>query len=377
MINFKDLLRFLIKDLIRDGWRTIITSLNLLVFICCYFTIAALAQAAFKIGNQPTDRSSLIIISRNVFDLVDSVVSEEEFIPAQELQPEFVKSVSPLVFRIVKADDFIAQLRAAPLEAMQSVHSLQLLEGFWPIKTNEIIIGEGTAALTNWIVGDTVRIYGSDFKISGLVRAPGTKFSAIWMTLETASALFNNPGHYQFAWIQLQPGVDGEVIRENLQNDPRLNNRYDVFFSDNLYQQYTKAIADMKGISLTLVILALTSVILGTYSNVFLILNERSRDITILRAIGFQSSAIRGLIIIRTLLQVTAAFLLSWGISQLILGWFNKVNPLNLHSIPLPVTISGVIFLFGFSLTLVFGWVGVLLSTWHLQKRSVASFIHN
>jgi ABC-type antimicrobial peptide transport system permease subunit len=259
---------------------------------------------------------------------------------------------------------------------MQTVHALQLVSGYWPKGTNEIVIGEGTATMTNWKIGDTIQIYGTNFIISGLIRAPGTKFSSIWMTLDTATNLFNLKGIYQFAWIQLQSGVDSEAVRSRLQNDPRLIDRFEVYFADNLYQEYTKAVSDMQGVSGLLVILALSAVMLGTYCNIFLILSERSRDITILRAIGVQSGTIRALIILRTLLQVCLGYFLSWGVTSLLLGWFNHINPLTLHSIPLPVSISGKALLIGFILSIFFGWIGIWIPTRHLHNRSVASFIH-
>ena len=375
MTKLADVFRFVIKDLIDDGWRTTITILNLLVFICSYFALVGLAEAAYNFGNQPTDKSALLIISRNVFDPSESAVTERDFMPARELIPEYVKSVSPLVFKIINANGNLIQLRAARLEDMQSVHSLQLISGDWPISANQVVIGEGTAAMTDWKVGDKIHFYGADFSISGLIRAPGTKFSSIWMTLETASNLFDLKGVYQFGWIQLKSGTDYDAVRLKLQNDPRIIDRFEVFFADNLYQEYTKALSDLKGVSGLLVILALSAVMLGTYCNIFLILSERSRDITILRAIGIQSGSIRLLITLRTLLQVCVGYFLSWGVTSLLLNWFNRINPLTLHSIPLPVTISGNALWVGFILSVFFGWVGVWIPTRHLRNRSVASFI--
>jgi len=375
MGRISDLLRFTFKDLVSDGWRTLITVTNLLVFLCCYFAMEAFAEAAYKFGNQPTDRSALLIVSRNVFDPSESLVTDEEFQPARELMPAYVKSVTPLMFKIIQANTSLLQLRAASLEDMQTVHSLSLVSGEWPTGGDDIVIGEGALSGTGWTVGSTVRIYGSDFRISGIVRAPGTKFSSIWMRLDQAENLFNLQGVYQFAWIQLQPTADAEAVRMQLQNDPRLTDRFDVYFVDNLYQEYTKAVSDLKGLSSMLVLLALSAVMLGTYCNIFLILTERSREITILRAVGFQSGAIRGLIILRTLLQIAVAYLLAWGLTALLLNWFNRINPLSLHSIPLPVSISAFGLLLGAVLALIFGWVGVWLPTRHLRRRSVASFI--
>jgi ABC-type lipoprotein release transport system permease subunit len=375
MTKLGDIFRFVIKDLFRDGWRTIITIVNLLVFICSYFAMVALAEAAYKFGNQPTDKSALIIISKNVFDPSESTVTERDFLPAEELIPKYVKSVSPLIYKIINVNNNLIQLRAARLEDMQSVHSLQLISGDWPTGTDQVVIGEGTAAMTAWKIGDPIHIYGVDFTISGVVRAPGTKFSSIWMTLDTASTLFNLKGNYQFAWIQLQSGVNYDAVRSMLQNDPRLINGFDVYFADNLYQQYTKAVSDVKSMTGMLVVLALSAVMLGTYCNIFLVLSERSRDITILRAVGIQSGSIRALLTLRTLLQVCIGYILSWGVTSLLLVWFNRLNPLTLHSIPLPVSISANAFLFGLILSLFFGWAGIWIPTRHLRNRSVASFI--
>ncbi len=376
MTKLVDSLRFLLKDLIRDGWRTLITVVNLLVFICIYFALAAFAEATYKFGNQPTDRSALILISRNVFDPSESVVTNEDFVPAQELIPMYVSSVSPLIFKIIQVNGNLMQLRAARLEDMEEIHSLQLIEGFWPLRDDQVVIGEGTAVISNWNIGDVLHIYGSDFAISGIVRAPGTKYSSIWMTLDTATHLFDSVGKYQFAWIRVPTGVDVEQVRAMLQADPRLATRFDVYLADNLYQEYSKAVSDLKNVSGMLVILALLAVMLGTYCNIFLVLTERKKEITILRAVGYQSGTIRSLITIRTLLQVCFGYLISWGFITLLLNRFNQVNPLSLHSIPLPVSISSTTFLIGLVLSLLFAWIGVWLPTRQLLTQSVAHSIN-
>lgn len=377
MSNLGEIFRLTIKDLKYDGWRTVITTLNLLVFFCCFFSLSALAQAGEKFGNQPTDESALLIIEKNVLDPSDSLITDNEFIPVNELIPEYVKSASPLVLKVIKVDEYLIQLRGARLDDMKEIHSLELVQGHWPANSNEVLIGEGTAHLKGWQIGDKLHIYGSDFYISGVVRAPGTKFSAIWMTLATAETLFDLQGTYQFAWIQLQPGTDAKYVQDLLRNDIRLRNQYEVFLADNLYQEYTEALDNLSGVSNVMVFLALFAVMLGTYGSIFLILSERNREITILRACGITSNNIRGLIILRTLLQLLTAYIFGYGITALVLLYLNKINPLTLHSIPLPVTITGDIFLSGLLLAMLFGLAGVWIPTMHLDKRSVARMIND
>jgi ABC-type lipoprotein release transport system permease subunit len=375
MIKIFEGIRFIIQDLKSDGWRSIITVINLTVFISCYFCLSSLAEAGFKFGNQETDPSELMVISRNVFDMSDSQISEKDFAPIRELIPSPVKSVSPLILRHLNVNGYLLQIRAAPLEDLETVHSLTLLQGNWPGGSNEVVIGEGTVSLTNWKVGDSIRIFGVDFTVTGITRSPGTKFGSIWMTLENAEALFGTQGVYQFAWIVLTPDADADAVIAQLNSDPRLSDHFDVYYADQLYRQYTNALNDVKDISLMMVFLALISVMLGVYGSTYLTLSERSRELTILRAVGFGTRAIRLVLSTRTFVQVIAAYLLSWLITSLSIHEFEKASPIMIHSIPLPVIISFKILAIGALLSLLFAWIGVWLPTRHLRKTSVIQMI--
>jgi len=367
---------FIFRDLIQDGWRSVLTVANLTVFIGCFFCLTALSEAGIKFGSQPVDQTTLMVISHEVFDPNDSQITDAEFAPIQELIPMQVKSVSPLILRHLNIEGYLLQLRATYLEEFQSVHSLSLLQGAWPARAHEVVIGEGTVSLTHWKVAQVIRIYGVDFTISGIVRAPGTKFGSVWMTLENAENLFGTHGVYQFAWVVLTSGADGEAVRTRLQSDPRISKKFDVYFVDQLYQQYSKALSDISGISSMLNFLALSCVMLGVYGSTYLTLNERDRDLTILRAVGFDSIKIRLILSLRTLVQVTASYLLGWLIAFFSIQYFERLSPLMIHSIPLPVIISGRALIIGYALCLIFAWIGVWLPTSHLRKTSVAAMIH-
>ena len=97
-------IRFVVRDLKSDGWRSIITVINLTVFISCYFCLASLAEAGFKFGSQTVDPGHLMIISHNVFDLTDSRITEKDFEPARELLPSPVASVSPLIIKHINVE---------------------------------------------------------------------------------------------------------------------------------------------------------------------------------------------------------------------------------------------------------------------------------
>lgn len=354
-------LSLLIKDMLRDRWRTVITIINLMVFLCCYFLLAAVSKAAAAYGTQDEDRSSLMVIQNNVFDPGDSILTDEQITPIRELMPGKIDAVSPMIFRLLKIESHLIQVRAAPLADLEPVYHLELISGNWPTANNEAVIGAGTAAMTGWEIGRKIRIFGRDFIISGMISSPGTKSSAVWIDLAAAENLFGTNGVYQFAWANITPGVEAEEVQLILQNDPRLSDRYQVYFVDHLYEQYARALNDVAGISSVLVFLSLIMVMFGTYGSIYLTLSERARELTILRAIGYSSSSIRAILSARTLIQVIAAFLASWIISIIILKFLSRVYPIVVHAIILEVKITPGIFFLGMLLALVFGWVGVLL----------------
>ncbi len=364
-------LALLMKDLVRDGWRTVITIINLTVFLCCYFCLAAVAKAAAEFGTQEEDRSSLMIIQNNVFDPGDSILTEEQFTPIRELMPGMVNAVSPMIFRLLKIESQLIQVRAAPLADLEPVYKLELVSGNWPATEFEAVIGGGTAAMTGWEVGRTIRIFGRDFIITGVISSPGTKSSAVWIDLAAAENLFGTSGVYQFAWANVTPGVSAEEVQAILQTDARLSERYQVYFVDHLYEQYASALNDIAGLSAVLVLLSLILVMFGTYGSIYLTLSERNRELTILRAVGFSTRSIRSILSGRTLIQVIAAFFASWGISILILKYLSGVHPIVVHAILLEVTITPEIFFVGFILALVFSWVGILLPMIRVSNTEV------
>lgn len=375
MSRFLEGIGFIIRDLRSEGWRSAITLVNLVIFISCYFCLASLAEASVQFGNQSRDSDVLIMITRNIVDLSDSQIVETDFLPIRELIPSQVKSVSPLVLKHLKIDDYFLQVRAAPLEDFMDVHNLSIIDGIMPSGRYEVVISEGIRALTNWKVGDTIRIYGVDFTISGLVRSTGTKFSSIWMSLENADNLFSTSGVYQFAWIVLADNAQAETVIELLGNDPRLSGRYDIFYADQFHKQYSGALQDIEDISSVIVLLSLLSIIFGVYGSTYLVLAERKREITIMRAIGFSSLSLRVMLFLRSIIQVILAYLFSWALTALVIFWFESVSPIIIRSMPMPVFISPKTLLLGAIFSIFFAWIGVWLSTRHLKKGSVSNMI--
>ncbi len=366
-----NIFKFILRDLIKDGWRTTITVVNLMIFITCYFCLAALSQASLQFGNQDENKNSLMVISKNVFDPGDSLITLEQFAPILELEPIQVEIVAPLIFRLMNIESYLIQVRGTQVENMQKVFSLELTAGRWPEKLDEVVIGEGTVLLTKWNMNKVIKIFGRNFTIVGTISSPGSKSSSVWMTLDAAENLYNTNDVYQFAWVKVSQGVDAEIVKETLQNDPRISSNFDVFFVDYLYAQYANALDDVGEVTGLLAILSTLLIMFGTYGSIYLTLSERNREITILRAIGLRAAAIRMILALRTGFQIVIALIGSWGLSNLLLDHIQKTTPLMVRSAMIDVVINGNILMFGIFLAFLFGGIGILIPTLSLNSSSV------
>lgn len=364
--HFREALKFVSRDLFQDGWRTWITLLNLLVFLSCYFCLAALARAANQYGQQETQENTLLVISKNVFNPGDSRITETDFAPIRQLEPQSVAAFSPLIYKLLRIDDYLIQVCGAPVENFFPVFGLKLSSGHWPVTDDEVLISDGAALVAHWKLGQTLSIYGKSFHISGSVTTAGTQTTSVWMTLPQAEHLFNTHGVFQFAWVRVAEKADASQLKQTLQSSS-LSKKFDVFFVNSLYQQYADALQDIRDISLVLVGFALALVIVGTYGSVYLTLSERSREITILRAVGFSIGSLRGILLLRSLIQVFFAYLFAWGLSAILLAHFNLISPLTINSLPLLVSIDGMIGGGGLLLSVVCGCLGVWLPTIRLR----------
>jgi putative ABC transport system permease protein len=286
-----------------------------------------------------------------------------------------VDRISPVIFRHMRINGRLVQLRAAPLADWGPIHHLALLEGRWPGPSGEAAVGEGAARANGWQVGTTLRIYGSDFRVAGVFRSPGTIFASVWLPLEAAQNLFAPRRSSQLLLIQAAAGVDAEAMRLRLQNDESLTGNYAVFFEENYTRRNTQALRDLANLMRIVGGIALLAISVGTYNATTLSLVERGRETGILRAIGFGQSAVRLFLLVRGLLL---------GLVSYLTGLAAAVTYAQVQASAAPLFIFGFPFIYQIDLTnaatglvwiLLLAPSGAWLAACQLQGVSVAEIL--
>jgi ABC-type antimicrobial peptide transport system permease subunit len=368
-------LRFVLIDMLHDRNRTALSVIGLAVVIGSYFLLVSLSGALANSLNTSTLSGNLVVIQKDSIDPSDAVLEPQVIQAAQEMIPDMVSRISPIVFRHTRVGGQVVQLRAAALEDWQTIYHLTLLEGVWPVQDREVLVGEGLALSNHWQVGSSVQIFGSDFTIAGICRSPGIAFASVWMPIGTFWTLFDTNHNYQALFVQAAVGVDAETLRVRLQNDPRLAGSYAVYFEDNYSRHNIRALQDMSSLMSLTSGIALLGVVFGVFNATTLSSAERSRELGILLSVGFSHAKVRGLLWMRSILQALLAFGLGLIAALVYLQTQQATAPLVILGVPFNLEITPWMGLSGLGWMIGLAFVGAWWSTRRMFNLRVVELL--
>jgi hypothetical protein len=369
LLTITDLLYYSLKDLFHNRGRMLLSVVGMAVVILSYLMLDALAQTLSDFISMDAVSRNLIVTQSDTIDPTDSTLDAAALQAAQDLVPELASRVSPLIVRHMRIGGQLVQLLAPPLDDWGSVYQMDLVDGRWPGMTGEVAVAQAASRSNGWSIGSILNIYGSDFRVTGVIHYPGAAFAAIWMPLETAQALFGDKQAYQVLYVQVKTGQDAGEVRAMLQADPRLAQRYAVYFEDNYTHSNTQSLKDITSLVKVISLIALLAVTLGTYNASSLSLAERGREIAILSMIGFSTPTVRWVLVVRALAQGFLAYgvglLAAYGIAML----YHQSGDLSIFGIALSFDVT----LAGASVGLVWTEALALTGAW-LSTRSLLTF---
>jgi ABC-type antimicrobial peptide transport system permease subunit len=368
-------LRFCLKDMVHDLSRTLLSITGLAVVIASYFVLSALAEVFTNLLKTTTVSRNLIVIQGDMIDPSDAVVEPQVIEAARELIPETISRISPIIFRHIRVDEHVVQLRAADMQDWEPVYHLALVQGTWPAGEGEIVVGEGIAQANSWEVGTPVEIFGSPFRIAGIFRAPGTAFASVWMPTQTFWAVFDTQHTYQAMFVQAAEGVDAETVRLKLQNDARLANHYAVYFEDNYTQRNIQSHIDLSSMMTVVSRIALLGIAFGIFNSTTLSTVERARELGILLGVGFSHRSVRNFILLRAMLLGGLAYGIGLAAAFLYISFQQAAAPIFILGVPFSLAITPGIAASGLLWVVGLAFLGAWLSVRNLFALQVVELV--
>ena len=226
-----------------------------------------------------------------LYDVQDmSEVKTTQAIRTIELKDR-ISVVAPKLVTMVKIEDVAIALVGVRWDQEKGIKSYWATDGAFPVHEKEIMVGHLAAAKLGVTSGDTLNLHGSDFSVSGtLYETGGDDDSVILMDLGVLQRLLDKPGAASFVEVAaLCAGCPIEdivaQIRTNLPNTA-------VTALQNVVNQRMASVHFVQklALSISLVILVTASAMVGL--SMLSAVNERKKDIGILRSLGYGKSHI-------------------------------------------------------------------------------------
>ena len=287
------------------------TLLLLLVFSLGVMSIVALYQVSLVVGYSlekklTTFGANIVIspateklsVSYGGFHLGDMVFDVQDLpegktsraIRSIELQDR-ISAVAPKLVSMTKIGETSIALVGVRWPEERGIKSYWAANGTFPEKPDEILVGSEAASKLGMQVGDVLNIYGKDFSVSGILFETGSDDdSVILMELGMLQTLIDRPDATSF--IEVAALCAGCPIEDIVaQISTKLPNTAVKALQNVINQRMTSVRFVQKlALSISLVILITAAAMVGL--SMLSAVNERKKDIGILRSLGFGKSQV-------------------------------------------------------------------------------------
>jgi putative ABC transport system permease protein len=209
-----------------------------------------------------------------------------------------------------------------------------------PLTGNEVIAGRNIPV----IAGDTIPFYGTPFTVVGTMEPTGMRFfdQSIFMTMDAAYAMAKNSKTKAMQPLDLQEDKISAVlvqVEDGYTPDRvaiKIESAVDgvkAIASDEVLSTVRRQLAGLlKGIiAISAIVWALALLMMGF--SFYMIVNERQRELGLLRAMGAKKKHIFSLIIVEAVIISLAGGVVGIGLGAGLLLSFKKII---MHSLKLP-----------------------------------------
>jgi putative ABC transport system permease protein len=210
------------------------------------------------------------------------------------VSPEVVV-IAALPMRATPDADANVQIRGVSPRVLEVRDNVRIVEGrFLTPGLPEAVVGKGARdAYVGLDLGSTVRIGAGTWTIVGVFDGKGTAFdSEVWADAAILNGFYQRPPNvFQSATARLRSPDDFAAFEAALEGDPRLTAQ--ATREPEYYAKQSQVVTTLITVLGTIIaaIMGLGAVF-GALNTMYSAVSERSREIAVLRAIGFGGGAI-------------------------------------------------------------------------------------
>lgn len=207
------------------------------------------------------------------------------------------------------------------LVGITSVNGTSLSNG----SSNDIIIGKTAAENLNKTVGSTINFYGTEFKVTGIYESGNFMLDGgSFVLLSTLQNLTNNTGKVSMIEVKVNENVNATEVSQSIQN--AYPNDLSATTAADQANRINQSLGMIDTASWAISLLAIIIGGVGVINTMIMSVFERTREIGVLKAVGWKNRRILGMIlgesIILTLVAAVVGVILGIVAVEIILNFF-------------------------------------------------------
>ena len=283
----------ILKNLLGRKTRSLLTIVGIAIGIAAMVALGAIADGleegytAMLTGSQ----GDLIVTQADAADISAAAVDEKV---GQQLEalPE-VEDVTGMLQSIVTAEGARYFMFFGYDPQGFAIEHFKIVEGEGLSDSKQVIIGKIAAENFKKGVGDSLKLFGSAFRIVGIYETgDGLEEGGGVVSLSDAQVLLSKPHQVALYTLKLKPGADVEKLRRKIER--RIP---DVTTSQSDQVANTQETIQMvRGFAWGIAFIAILIGAVGMMNTVLMSVFERTREIGVLRSLGWRKGRVLGLI---------------------------------------------------------------------------------
>ncbi|MBZ2166692.1 ABC transporter permease [Methanobacterium spitsbergense] len=233
--------------------------------------------------------------------------------------------------------------------------------------TDQVILGKTIAESLNQTVGDTINLYGKDFKITGTYETGNFITDAgIMMPLSTLQNLTSNEGKVSNILVKVTDNANVTTVSKSIED--AYPNELTTTTAEASASRINQGLSFIDTASWAISLLAIFIGAVGVINTMIMSVYERTREIGVLKAVGWTERRILGMILGESVVLTLIAFVVGTVIAVVGVELILTVSP-SVGGIINP-SFAPDIFLRAFVVAFLVGVIGGLYPAYRASRLS-------
>ena len=293
------------RNVTRQRARTVLTVIGIAIGVTTVVALGSITSGLRATSTQMTraNGADFMVAQKGASDLSFSTLSEGDLAVVRQVAGvEHAWGVLLLISKVGVQPYFIT-FGTDPDELPRL--GLDLTAGRLPRAEDEIALGSSGASTHGVTVGDTLTIERRGFRVVGVYRSPiQYEANGGYALLATIRALAQKPGALTVVYVRAAPGADLQALKARVE---ARSDRLVTISNADEYGKVDQGIEMIDAANIAISVLAVLIGAIGVMNTMIMSVFERTREIGILRAVGWRSSRILRMIIGESLLLCLVA----------------------------------------------------------------------